>query len=464
MLLKYKRYLWLLLPIAGIIAGYLLLARPVTMTIDGVEQTIISPAFMVRGVLRNAGIRVSPQDEVTPAIGKWVDRNTKIVFNHAGLVHVWVEPEGQLVPVNTPAKTPLEIVTAAGFRPGENDEYRVNGLLVLAGAPLEKHTGMVLQYSPAVMISVIAGGETLAVFTAASTIGDALFEAGVTVFNGDSVLPSLTTRPENGMEVVITRGKSLEISVDGQVFEVNSNARTVGEALVLAGVALQDMDYSKPAESDPLPEDGKIEVIRVSEEILLEQSTIPFTVEYVADDSLELDQTSVKVEGSYGLQAKRIRVRYENGEEVKRTDEGTVVLKEPVARQVAYGTQIVLRTLNTPEGTITYYRALTVTATSYSPCNSAADRCYPITASGKPVQKGVIAVRLAWYQILKGTKMYVPGYGIGSVEDTGYYPYNPNWIDLGFTDAEFALYGKFYPSITVYLLAPAPAYVPGVMP
>jgi len=464
MLSKYKRYLWLLLPIAGLIAGWLLLARPVTLTGDGVEHTVISRALTVRGVLRDAGVRVSSEDEVDPAAGKWVDRSTKIVFNHAGLVKVWVEPEGQLIPVNTAAKTPMEIVAAAGFKPGENDEFRVNGQLVQPDAPLEKRTSMVLQYSPAVEITVAADGETRKITTAASTVGDALFQAGVTIFNGDAVSPSMDTRPENGMEVVIKRGKPLQVQVDGLVLEINSNAGTVGEALALAGVALQDMDYSKPVESDPLPEDGKIEVIRVSEEILLEQSTIPYTVEYVADDTLELDQTKVKVEGSYGLQAKRIRVRYENGKEVKRTDEGTVILKEPVARQEAYGTQIVLRTLNTPEGTITYYRAITVTATSYSPCNSAADRCYPITASGKPVQKGVIAVRLAWYQFLKGTKMYVPGYGIGSVEDTGYYPYNPNWIDLGFTDAEFALYGKFYPSITVYLLAPAPAYVPGVMP
>jgi resuscitation-promoting factor RpfB len=464
MLLKYKRYLWFLLPVAGILAGYLLLARPVTLTIDGVEKTIISRAFSVRGVLRDAGIRVSSQDEVTPAAGQWVDRNTKIIFNHAGLVQVWVEPEGHMIPVNTTAKTPLEIVAAAGYSPGDGDEYRINGQLVLPAEPIEKYPGMVLQYSPAVQISIMVDGGKLAVFTAESTIGEVLSQAGLTLFNGDVVSPSIESQPQNGMVVEVIRGKLLEIQVDGRVLEVNSNATTVGEALVLAGIALQDMDYSKPAESDPLPEDGKIEVIRVSEEVILEQSTIPYTVEYVADDTLELDQTSVKVDGSFGLQAKRIRVYYENGKEVKRTDEGTVVLKDPVARQVAYGTQIVLRTLNTPEGTITYYRALTVTATSYSPCNSAADRCYPITASGKPVQKGVIAVRLAWYQFLKGTKMYVPGYGIGSVEDTGYYPYNPNWIDLGFTDAEFALYGKFYPSITVYLLAPAPAYVPGVMP
>lgn len=464
MLAKYKRFLWLLPPLVGVIAGYLLLARPVTLTVDGVEQTITSRALTVRGVLRDAGVKISSADEVSPAAGKWVNAETPIVFYHAGLVQVWVEPEGKLIPANTTADTPVEIVTAAGLTPGEYDKYLINGKSVEANEKLKKHSGMVLQYIPAVKISVTVDGEEKVITTAASTIGQALWDAGISIFTGDIVSPAIETRPENGMNVIVTRGIPLVIQVDGREIKTNTTAKTVGEALAAAGVALQDMDYSKPAETEALPEDGNIEVVRVSEEIILEQSTIPYTVEYVPDDALELDQTRVIDEGSVGLQAKRIRVRYENGVEVNRTDEGTVVLKDPVTRQVAYGTQIVLRTISTPEGTLTYYRAITVTATSYSPCNSGADRCYPLTASQLPVKKGVIAVRSAWYQFLKGTKMYVPGYGIGSVEDIGYYPYNPNWIDLGFTDAEFALYGKFYPSITVYLLAPAPAYVPGIMP
>jgi len=464
MLAKYKRFLWLLLPIAGILAGYLLLARPVTLTVDGVEQTITSRALTVRGVLRDAGVKVSSADEVSPPAGKWVNADTRIVFYHAGLVQVWVEPQGKLIPANTIADTPVEIVTAAGLTPGESDKYLINGKIVEANEKLTKSPGMVLQYIPAVKLSVSVDGKDQVITTAASTIGQALWDAGITIFNGDTISPSMETRPENGMDVMVTRGIPLVIQVDGREIKTSTTAKTVGDALAAAGVALQDMDSSRPAETEAIPEGGRIEVVRVSEEILLEQTTIPYTVEYVPDDTLELDQTRVSVEGSVGLQAKRVRVRYENGIEVKRTDEGTVILKDPVTRQVAYGTQIVLRTLSTPDGTITYYRAITVTATSYSPCNSGADRCYPITASGVPVKKGVIAVRSAWYQFLKGTKMYVPGYGIGSVEDTGYYPYNPNWIDLGFTDAEFALYGKFYPSITVYLLAPAPAYVPGVMP
>jgi uncharacterized protein YabE (DUF348 family) len=461
---KLKRFLWLLIPVVGLVVGYLLLARPVTMTIDGRETTVTTRAFTVRGALRDAGIRVSANDEITPSAGTWIGKSTVIEFNHAGLIRVWVAPNSEMLPVNTSARTPEEIVRAAGIEPKPGDAYKINGLPVKPNEVINSMGGLVLQYTPSYILNVIVDGGERQVTSTAPTIGQALWKAGIVLYNGDVSEPSTDAQPADGMEVTITRGQPLEIHVDGQVVRVNSTASSVGDALQLAGVALQDMDYSKPAESEPLPADGKIEVIRVTEEILVEQSSIPYTVEYVADDTLELDQTKVKVEGSYGLQAKRVRVRYENGVEVARTDEGTVILKEPITRQEAYGTQIVYKTIDTPDGPITYYRAITVTATSYSPCNSGVDECLYGTAYGLPVQKGVIAVRLAWYQFLKGTKMYVPGYGIGTVADTGYYPYNPNWIDLGYTDAEFKLYGKFYPSITVYLLAPAPSYVPGIMP
>ena len=151
MLAKYKRFLWLLLPIAGILAGYLLLARSVTLTVDGVEQTITSLALTVRGILRDAGVRISPADEVNPAAGKWVNADTRIVFYHAGLVQVWVEPEGKLIPANTTADTPVEIVTAAGLTPGDSDKYLLNGKAVEPNEKLTKYSGMVLQYTPAVI-------------------------------------------------------------------------------------------------------------------------------------------------------------------------------------------------------------------------------------------------------------------------------------------------------------------------
>ncbi|PKO00175.1 MAG: hypothetical protein CVU42_05390 [Chloroflexi bacterium HGW-Chloroflexi-4] len=63
----------------------------------------------------------------------------------------------------------------------------------------------------------------------------------------------------------------------------------------------------------------------------------------------------------------------------------------------------------------------------------------------------------AWFPILKNTRICVPGYGIGIVQDTGSYPGTHYWIDLGYTDAEFAAAGqKTFLNLTVYLLGPFP--------
>ena len=81
------------------------------------------------------------------------------------------------------------------------------------------------------------------------------------------------------MAVEIYTAKSLAIQIGASALEVSSAAATVGEALADAGVALQELDYSRPAEDQPLPEDGIIQVVRVREETLLEESAIAYSEE-----------------------------------------------------------------------------------------------------------------------------------------------------------------------------------------
>lgn len=450
----------------GIVAGYLLMARPVTLTIDGQSETVTTRALSVRGVLRSAGIRLAEGDLVSPHAGAWLTKTTEIVFSHAGLIRVWIDPQGETVSVNTDARTPAGIVIAAGILPEDGDLYRVNGLVVDPDQELNPMRGFMLQYTPRVKLTVNLDGETQEIYSSANTLAEALWQGGIVLMGGDFVEPSLDTLLTDAIEVTIKRGLPLVITVDAKELPVHSTAETIGQALQQAGVSLQDLDYSKPGENEALPEDGKIEVIRVTEEILTEQYNIPFAVEYVADPALAVGERVVKVKGENGLQVGKVRVRYENGIEVSRTSEGLVILKQPVTHLEAYSSQFALNTIDTPNGPMTYYHAVTVTATSYSPCRlGVANYCNNVTASGTTVHRGIIAVHLDWYRILKGSQIYVPGYGVGTVADTGSYPYNHNWIDLGYTDEEFVLYNaRFIPSITVYLLAPAPSGFTGALP
>ena len=52
---------------------------------------------------------------------------------------------------------------------------------------------------------------------------------------------------------------------------------------------------------------------------------------------------------------------------------------QPVDQVLGYGTQVVTQTVDTPDGQLEYWRAVTVYATSYSPCRSGVERCYYIS-------------------------------------------------------------------------------------
>lgn len=463
---KTKWIILISLPIIGILAGYLLMARQVSITVDGQTSEVTTRALTVRGALRSAGYTLDPLDEVSPSPSSWLSRTTTIDLQRSHPLQVWNDGTGLLTVVDTSAKTPAEMLAAAGILYKEGDRVRVNGMNVTLDTELSPDGRFVLQYTPALVFTVNQNGNSTTFNSTATTLGMALWEQQIRLYGGDALSQPFNRAIDPDQPVTINNAIPLIITVDNKDIPVFVSAQTVGEALAMAGVSLQDLDFSKPAENEPLPVDGRIFVTRVREEILQEQQTIPFSTETTTDASLPLDQEKVVQTGEVGLQAVRVKVRYEDGVEVSRTALESVVVKSPVNQIVAYGASVNVQTTSIAScGTITYYRAMDVTATSYSPCNSGSDQCYPNAASGVPVQRGVLAVHLDWYRLLKGSKICVPGYGIGSVEDTGSYPNNHNWIDLGYTDAEYdSAPLKFAQSITIYFLMPYPSGGPPVLP
>ena len=174
------------------------------------------------------------------------------------------------------------------------------------------------------------------------------------------------------------------------------------------------------------------------------------------DPTLAAGQTQVVTAGENGLQLARVAVRYEDGVEVSRETLSTIILKTAVNAVVRTGSKAVAQTTTNADcAAYQYYLALPVTLTSYSPCNLGIDKCGYITASGDELRKGMLGVHRDWYNVLKGTKICIPGYGVGTVADIGVYPNNHNWIDLGYTDAEYdAAPQKTFFNFTVYFLSP----------
>ena len=230
-----------------------------------------------------------------------------------------------------------------------------------------------------------------------------------------------------------------------------------------AGITPVGLDYVLPGEDQPVPQDGHIEIVRVIEEVIVEMEPLNFETEYQPAPDLDLDSIEVLTQGTYGVLANRIRIRSENGVEVARDLEDAWEAVEPSPRILGYGTKIVVRTLNTPYGTIEYWRAVPVYQTSYSPCNLGVNYCGEKTASGKKLAHGMIGVIRSWFNQMQGWPVYVPDYGTATIEDIGAGIPGKNWIDLAYTDEEYVIK---YGWTTLYFLTPVPPLnqIPWILP
>jgi 3D (Asp-Asp-Asp) domain-containing protein len=202
--------------------------------------------------------------------------------------------------------------------------------------------------------------------------------------------------------------------------------------------------------------------VRVIESVALTQKSVPFGTRTELSADLELDQQALLQGGQPGLAIARLRARLEDGVQVSQNSESESLVRPPQDRILGVGTKVVIRTAVVDGVAIEYWRAITVYATYYVPCD-ANNVCHYGTSLGTPVRKGVVAMVIPWWRLLAHEHLYVPGYGFATIEDTNgantsaYW--GTYWIDVGYpqTDANNIDWVNKY--VTVYFLTPIPANI-----
>jgi 3D (Asp-Asp-Asp) domain-containing protein len=201
----------------------------------------------------------------------------------------------------------------------------------------------------------------------------------------------------------------------------------------------------------------------VAETFRIEQEPVPFEIQWLPDSEMEIDTRSLKQGGENGVLQKRIRVRSEDGKEVSRQLEDSGVIREPKTKIISYGIKIIVRTLDTPNGPVEYWRKIKMLATSYSASTSGTPKSasyYGRTRLGWQMRFGIVAVDPAVIRL--GSRVYVPNYGVGDAGDTGS-AIKGKRIDLGYDDDDPRVW-QWYRWTDVYLLTPVPDNFSYVIP
>jgi uncharacterized protein YabE (DUF348 family) len=446
----------------------------VTVSVDGHAESVTSFRPTVGALLSDLGIRLRPEDRLYPAAETPLKPETQITIQRAR--PFLVEADGSVRHVYSHAQTVGDLLVESGISLKAGDLLHMDGEEVTPGTrltvePVEAPDAASpalparawdvdlpekarLSLRRSVPITVDDGSVPYVIHTTAATIGEALHEAGMTLYLGDRVQPALGTLARSGQRVYISRSKSVVISADGHRFRTRTRGKTVGDALVDLGLYVVGSDRVMPPVGSRLSDHMEIAVTRVRETVLVEREVIPFESIMIPDDNLELDHQRLAQKGQDGEFRRRFQLVEEDGVEVSRQMVDAWVAAEPVTRMTAFGRQLVSRPLDTADGPITYWRKIRMYATSYSPARSGTPKSAPWygrTRIGQTLRKGIVAVDPSVIPLR--SRVYVPGYGVAIAGDTGG-GVRGKWIDLGFEDHNYESWHRW---VDVYVLDPPPA-------
>lgn len=446
-----------LVALAAMSVGYISTLHPVTLRIDQETRTILSNQKNVTGILHDAAITLSPRDTIFPAPAAPAPLDQPIEIHVARALHI--HADGATIQHRTQSQTIRDALREAGLVLKPNDRIAIDGTFVetsFALTRIENDHTLQIEVQRAVPLVIDDNGARTTLYTTAPTLGEALRQAGLTLYLGDTVSPDLGTPSAPGWEVHIRRSRAATINVDSKTIRTRTRSDTIAGLLAQEGIELAVLDQTIPKPIERLEDGATIQVIRVREEFLTDSEYINYETVWQADPALEIDQRQITQTGAEGVKKRTTRVVYENGRETKRSVDKEWIETPPTTQIINYGTKIVKRELTIPDGSsITYWRKIRMLATSYTAATSGKARSHPefgITATGMRAGIGIVAVDPRVVNLR--ARLYIPGYGVAVAGDTGG-AIKGKRIDLGYDEWNLVLWYKW---VDVYVLDPPPSY------
>lgn len=432
-------------------AGYIVVQPSYTVYVDGQARRVNGSHKTVAEVLAAAEVELRPEDRVEPDPAAPAADEQAIQVIRAQPVTVRTESGSKTY--WTHQETVGAFIAEAGLPVRRTDQIIGDGQQISFAALESALLPEVLEIGNFVTITIQDGERQQTVRTAAQTVGRALQEAGITIYAADGVAPPLGSWLSPGLAITVNRSMPLTIQVDARVIQTRSHHTNARDVLAEAGIGLVGLDFARPGPDVRLKAGDTIEVVRVTEDFRLEDQPIPYEILWQPTDQLEIDSRALLQSGVPGVLRQRLRVRHENGVEVSQTPDAQWMAREPVAEIMGYGTQIVVRAVETPEGFLEYWRVVRMRVTAYTAASSGKPPDHPaygITASGLRAGTGIVAVdpRVVPFR----TWVYVPGYGTGYAGDTGG-GVKGRWVDLGYSEGEYKSWSGY---VDVYYLVPVP--------
>ncbi|MGW8362493.1 ubiquitin-like domain-containing protein, partial [Streptomyces wedmorensis] len=225
-----------------------------------------------------------------------------------------------------------ELLADEGLSVGPHD--------IVAPAPgeaLASGDEIVVRYGRPVALTL--DGRRRQVWTTARTVEGALRQLGVRAEGAYLSVSRAAPISRQGLALDVRTERTITFLADGRERTVRTNAATVREALVEAGITLSGQDVTSVAPG-AFPRDGQtVNVLRITGSRQVREEAIPYAVERVRDPELFAGTETVERQGVPGVRRVTYSLRTVNGVRQRPRRTGEEIVREPVSRKVRIGTR-----------------------------------------------------------------------------------------------------------------------------
>ncbi len=225
-----------------------------------------------------------------------------------------------------------DVLAAADVEPGDRDSVSpALDATVADGDTVAVRTGK--------QINLTVDGESQKSWTHAITVGEALDALSVRSAGAEVSASRSTPIGRDGLDLVVSTPKQVQVLADGQAVPSTSTATSVGQLLDDSGVSVGPDDAVSVPASAPLVDGLVVAVTRITKGEDAEEEQLPFATQERESGDLYTGETKVVEAGSAGVQRTSYTTTLADGQEIARATTGEETVSEAVDRVVLKGTK-----------------------------------------------------------------------------------------------------------------------------
>ncbi|AEE97116.1 ubiquitin-like domain-containing protein [Mahella australiensis] len=214
-----------------------ILAKDVTVTVDGRKASIATKEDTVEQLLKVYDIILGPADKVVPALDTTLKDGMDISVIRATLVRV--NDNGHIKTIYTTASSVNDMLKEAGISVRQEDNIE-------PAADQSIYPGLYVNITRAVPVTILADAQVKKIYTTCTSVSQVLADVGIKLAQKDKVNPGLNTAIKSGTTIEIVR--------------VNETYETVEKPIPYKTIIRDNHDMAKGVQKVVQPgQDGRIQ-------------------------------------------------------------------------------------------------------------------------------------------------------------------------------------------------------------